>query len=126
MGHESVRRQAEHIAERLPVGYSLDPVLIITILTQVLPLLWNCGRDNASPKPEDIRDYIAKEHARHPVSLRRRVARRIRGESDTDMTKAQSLIIAEAVIAEALTPSDTDEQLVEFGSACQAIEAAIG
>lgn len=119
-----VRHQAEVIAARVPEAVGLDPLLIITILTQVLPLIMNCGMNATSPKPEDIRDYVTERVNRGPKSrerLQKAIARRIRGEADTHVTKEQSLLMADAVIEEAMYPCSDDGTLEVFASECVAL-----
>jgi hypothetical protein len=119
----NVQTQSENVAKRVDAqAMGFDPLTIITILNVVLPLLSNCGVKNSSPKPEDMRDYVAKENARNPEQLRKRIARRIRGESDEPLTKEQSLVLADAVVQEALNPTSNDEAINEFVVECKALD----
>lgn len=94
--------RANSIANRLGSGFGIEPVTIIAIITQVLPLLISCFKRNDEPDPQQVKAAVAKMHERNPEQLRRRTARRIRGEADQPMTKAQSFALADATIAECL------------------------
>lgn len=101
-------QHAEAIATRVDSSkVSFDPVTIITILTTVLPLITGCFRRNDQPDPDQVSASVRDAHERNPESLRRRTARRIRGEADHPMTKAEALELADATIAHALeTPAE--------------------
>jgi hypothetical protein len=122
----NVQTQAENVAKRVDaVAVGFDPLTIITILNLVLPLLSNCGVKNSSPKPEDVRDYVVSENEKNPDKLRKRIARRIRGEAEQEMTKAQSLTLADAVIAETINPTSDDSQLSEFIVESQTLDPTV-
>ena len=96
-------KQAELAAARVDASaVGFDPLTILTILTQVLPILASCWNRNDSPTPEESSEKIRAYHERQPNALRKRTARRIRAESDTPMAKYQSLQLADAVIAQAI------------------------
>jgi len=99
--------QAEKVAARVDatkVGF--DPITIIAIITQVLPLLLQCFNRNDEPTPAQVSASFKAAHAKNPDQLRRRTMRRVRSESDESLTKSQAFALADAVIEQAL---DTDE-----------------
>jgi len=99
----SLNRQAELAAARVDsAAVGFDPLTILTILTQVLPILASCWNRNDSPTPEESSERIRKYHETRPVQLRKRTARRIRSEATSPMEKWQSLQLADAVIAQAV------------------------
>ena len=103
MTTSTIEKQAELAAARVDAtAVGFDPVTIITILTQVLPILASCWNRNDSPTPAESSAKIRKYHESHPVQLRKRTARRIRSEATAPMEKCQSLQLADAVIAQAI------------------------
>lgn len=95
--------------------FGMDPVTIAAIITQVLPLVIDCFSRNDASNPDDVREAVARMNERDPKSLRKRLARRIRGESDENLSKNQSFTLADAVIAETLD-STPDHVSHVFGS----------
>lgn len=85
--------------------YGLDPVTIITILTQVLPLVLACWKRNDVQGDPSPRLALQEAYASHPESLIRRTARRIRAEADEPMSKPLSFDLAKAVIEQSLADS---------------------
>jgi hypothetical protein len=123
-----LEHQADVISARLTETMSLDPMLIFTILTQVLPLLMNCGVKNASPKPEDIRDMVTERYNKGGKSrenLRRSIARRVRGESDQPITKEESLQMADAIIQETMFPTSDDNALARLVAECASLDPTV-
>lgn len=107
---------AQRCAARVPANVGFDPVTIIAIITQVLPLLISCFNRNDEPNSADVRREVMHQNDKAPKRLRRRMARRIRGESDEPMSKDQSFALAEAVIEEVIA-SDA----VTVGNLCASI-----
>lgn len=106
----SLKTQAELAAQRVNEdNVSFDPLTIITIITQVLPLIAQCWNRNDSPDPAESKARLAKYHEQHPEACLKRTARRIRAEADQRMTKAESIELAKAVIEQALS---ADEETV--------------
>lgn len=99
---ELIREAATAAAQRVDDSVGLDPVTIITILTQVLPLVISCFKRNDEPQAEDIQNAVKQQMATNPERLRRRTMRRIKSESDEPMTRSQAFALADAVIEEAL------------------------
>jgi hypothetical protein len=98
-----IEQQAERAAARVDsAAVGFDPITIITILTQVLPILLSCWNRNDSPDPAESAGKIRAYHNAHPNALRKRTARRIRAEAAQPMEKYQSLQLADAVIAQAI------------------------
>lgn len=123
-----IRYQAENVASRVPESVGIDPLTIITILTQILPLLSNCGMKRSSAKPEDIRAYVTDRYNagdRARESLRKSIARRVRGEADHPLSKEQSLIIADAIIEETMYPCSDDNALALFTAECAALDPSV-
>ena len=110
---KTLNQQAELAAARVDsAGVGMDPFTILTILTQVLPLLTSCWNRNDETNPQLSAVNLKRYHDRHPEALRRRTARRIRAEAEETMSKAQSFALADAVIAQAL------EETPETVAAC--------
>ena len=100
---ETIKRQSELAAARVDAAaVGFDPITIITIITQVLPALLSCWNRNDSPEPVESAAKIRAYNSAHPVQLRKRTARRIRAEASRPMEKYQSLLLADAVIAQAM------------------------
>jgi hypothetical protein len=104
---ENLKKQAELAAARVDsIEVGIDPFTIITIITQVLPMLASCWNRNDSPDPQESSKKLRAYAEKHPQALLKRTARRVRAESDEKMTKIASFDIARAIIAQAL---DADE-----------------
>lgn len=102
MSEVTLKSQAEKIAARVDASaVGFDPITIITIITQVLPLIMQCFARNDEPNPAQVSAEVRAQNARAPKQLRKRTARRIRGDADQPMTREESFALAEAVIAEA-------------------------
>lgn len=104
---DSVKESAERIseiAENYNVG--IEPFTVITIMTQVLPLLVSCFRRNDQNDPQQVAAEVRKQNQSAPQLLRRRLARRIRGEAEQPMTREQSFQLAEATIQHVLESED--------------------
>ena len=99
---------AAETADRIdPTAMALDPVTIIAIITQVLPIIASCFTRNDSPDPAMAAIRFHAAHESHPNRLRKRLARRVRAEADEPMSKEQSFLMADAIIAQMLeTPDD--------------------
>ena len=114
----TLNQQAELAAARVDaVAVGMDPLTILTILTQVVPLLTSCWNRNDEPNPQLSSVNFRRYYKAHPEQARRRTARRIRAEADEPMSKAQSFALADALIAQAL------EETPETVAAC-CMEAA--
>lgn len=102
MASEIIQKQAERVAARVDAqSVGFDPATIIMILSTVLPLILKCFQKNDEPNPAQVNAAVKRQYESAPGVLRRRTARRIRGEAEQPMTKAQSFELADAVIAEA-------------------------
>jgi hypothetical protein len=107
---------ASRAADRVDAAkYGIDPITIVTILTQVLPLLMSCWKRNElianEPAPRSV---LEDAYKKHPESMIRRTARRIRGEADEPMSKAMSFDLAKAVIEQSLAdPVDTFHSCID-------------
>ena len=100
--------QAKAIADRVdPEKVGFEFATILTIITQVLPLLlqW-CDRSAAMDDPNTVTARLQVMHDRNPEGLLRRTARRIRGEADEPMTRSASFELARATIEQALSVPD--------------------
>lgn len=100
--------QAHAITNRVDadvVGF--DPITILGIITQVLPLLIQCFNSAAAfDDPNAINARLREAHEQNPQALLRKTARRIRAEADHPMSKKASFEMAQAVIDQALETSD--------------------
>lgn len=114
-----IESQARNVASRVPNSVGFDPATILMILTTVLPLLAKCFGRNDESDPTKMKAEIATQNERAPEQLRRRTARRIRGDADHPMTKPQSFALADAVIAEAV--ESDDEAVASFAVACSSV-----
>lgn len=125
MDKSELEHQADVIGARLTESMSLDPLLIFSILTQVLPLLMNCGVKSASPKPEDIRDMVTERYNKGGKSrqrLRNSIARRVRGEADQSVSKDEAFQIADAIIQETMFPTSDDNALTRLVDECASLD----
>lgn len=96
-----MRRQAEAAAARVQ-GVGLDPALVITIITTVLPLLINCFQREDEPDPVRVQAALRKAYERNPDKLRRRVRAQVHRRSHEPIDKGQEFAIADAIIAQGL------------------------
>ena len=100
-------QQARLTAERIdPTEMMMDPVTIIAIITQVLPVIASCFSRNDSPDPAMAAERFHAAYEDNPKKLRKRLARRIRAEADQPMTKEQSFVMADAIIQQMLETPD--------------------
>jgi len=100
----TINEQAKAVADRIDsdvVGF--DPFTILTIITQVLPILIACFTRKDSPDTAETTTILRRYHERHPEALLRRTAARIRAQADEPMTRAQAVQLAQAVIDQALS-----------------------
>lgn len=61
-------------------GRSLDPVLITTLVTTLLPAIVDCFRKDEDIPPERVPAQVREMNSRAPRQLRRRLARGITAE----------------------------------------------
>ena len=101
MSDVTMEDQAQRVSARVSPSVGFDPATIFVIISTVLPLIIKCFSKNDEPDPAKVNAAVKKQHASNPVALRRRTARRIRGEAEQPMSKLQSFDLADAVIAEA-------------------------
>lgn len=105
----NLKQQAELAAARVDAeSVGIDPFTIITILTQVLPLIVSCWNRNDEPNAEMSATNFVRYYEGHPEQALRRTARRIRAEADAPMSKEQSFALARAVIDQALEASPAE------------------
>ena len=118
----STQIYAERIAERIDYdklndGQSvvIQKSLAVSIFTFLLPAIMTC-LTSEEPSAATIHARVKEAHGRNPLGLRRRTARRIRGDAVQPITRPQSFILADALIAEALeTPeSETETYAASF------------
>jgi len=101
---ETLARQAEQAAARVDSNaVGLAPITILAILTQVLPMIAACWNRDSTANAADPFENLRTFHEKNPGGLRRKVARRIRGEATEKMEKWQSLQLADGVIQQALS-----------------------
>jgi hypothetical protein len=101
-------KQAVRVAARVPATVGFDPMTVIAIITQVLPMILSCFNRNDETDPAKIAAAVKRQNESAPAVLRRRTARRIRGEATEKMSKEQSFTLAEAVIEEAIAANESD------------------
>lgn len=109
MNYVMIKHQAELVAARVSaVMVGMDPITILTIVSQVLPLVLACWGRNDEPNAQLSSVNFKRYYKAHPEQARRRIARRVRAEADAPMTKEMSFTIADAIIAQALeAPAET-------------------
>ena len=104
MSISSLEIQAKAAADRVDANaVGFDPLTILSLITTILPMLMSCFNRNDEPNPSMVKASFRRYHADHPDLLRRRTMRRVRGEADEPMTRDQAYLIADAVIAQALS-----------------------
>ena len=102
-----IQEHAKAIAGRVDANaVGLDPITILTIITQVLPLVISCWNRNDEPNPQLSAVNFQRYYNAHPEQALRRTARRVRAEADAPMTKEQSFAFAKAIIDQALNTDD--------------------
>jgi hypothetical protein len=100
----SLELQAKAVADRLdPAEVGFDPITILSLITTILPMLMSCFNRNDEPNESMVKSSFKRYHDSNPDALRRRTMRRVRAEADEPLTKEQAYLIADAVIAQALT-----------------------
>jgi len=103
----NLNKQAQLAADRVDAAaVGLDPFTILTIITQVLPMLASCWNRNDSPDPAESRKKLQAYADKNPQALLKRTARRVRAEADTNISKIESFDIARAIIEQALSADD--------------------
>lgn len=106
----TVDAKIKAMAERVDAtSVGLDPLLVITIFTQILPSLIGCFQRNDEVSAEQASARVRYLHAKDPDRLLKRVAKSIRHESRkrvTRISKSQSEELARAFVAQALAESD--------------------
>jgi hypothetical protein len=105
---ENLKKQAALAAERVdPVEVGMDPFTILTIITQVLPVVASCWNRNRPQESRDPAESLRSYAETNPQALLKRTARRVRAEADEKMSKIASFDIARAIIAQALDADDS-------------------
>jgi hypothetical protein len=100
MGIE-MKSQVEAAAARV-TGVGLDPAMIITIITTLLPILLSCFKREEEPSPARAQAAIRDAYAKNPEKLRRRLRAQVHRHSPEPLDKGQELAIADAIIAQAM------------------------
>lgn len=100
----NLEQQAKFTAERIdPQAVGFDPATILALITTVLPFLMSCFNRNDEPNPSMVAASFKRYHDANPNALRRRTIRRVRATADEPLSKSQAAIIADAIIAQALS-----------------------
>ena len=109
-------RYAERISERIDYeklnnGQSvvIEKSLAVSIFTFILPLFMTCLTQEEVSEAT-IFARVTDAHNRNPLGLRRRTARRIRGDAVQPMTRHQSFVLADALIAETLVTPESESE----------------
>ena len=101
---ETLTRQAELAAARVDSNaVGMDPLTILMILTQVVPMIAACWKRDSTANAADPYANLRSFHEKNPGGLRKKVARRIRAEATERMEKWQSFQLADGVIQQALS-----------------------
>jgi len=109
---KTLEEQSRLVSERIDMQkYGFDPMTILTVITTVLPLLMSCFNRNDEQNNEAVQATFKRYHEHNPVSLRNRTMRRVRAESDENLTKSQAYAIADAVIEQALATDSATASL---------------
>jgi hypothetical protein len=94
-----IRENASAIADRVDHNaVGIDPLTIVTIITQILPGLLNCFRENDDVQSPDMKHRLQQLHERNPGRLLKRVARNIKRRSEEPLTLQQATAMAQATI----------------------------
>ena len=112
----ATQHYAERIAERIDYGklndgqsVVIEKALAVSIFTFLLPVFMNC-LTNEEPSMAPLHARVKEANDRNPLGLRRRTARRIRGDAVQPMTRPQSFLLADALIAEALETPESESE----------------
>ena len=98
----NLRIQAEAAASRVdPDEVGLDPVLILTIITMVLPFLADCFRRNDENDAEEVKAAVVRANERNPRQLLRRTTTAVMRQ-DRSLSRSQASVLAEAIIEQAI------------------------
>lgn len=106
---ELIKESATAAAQRVDAeSVGLDPVTIITILTQVLPALIACFRRNDESDPQEIHETVKAQCStpRGRKALKNRMTVRIRRQQRAEgkhINKDVAEELAEAIIEESLS-----------------------
>ena len=112
----ATQHYAERIAARIDYGklndgqsVVIEKSLAVSIFTFLLPVFMNC-LTNEEPSMAPLHSRVKEANDRNPLGLRRRTARRIRGDAVQPMTRPQSFLLADALIAEALETPESESE----------------
>lgn len=112
-----IRENASAIADNVDHNaVGIDPLTIVTILTQILPGLLNCFRENDDVNSPDMKHRLQQLHERNPERLLKRVAKNIKRRSEEPLTLQQATAIARATIDHVLT--SPAEMVIECCEEC--------
>ena len=104
---EKLDLQSRKVSERIDATeFGMDPLTILSIVTQVLPLVAQCWNRNDEPNPQLALRNLERYYTGNPRACLMRTARRVRWVSDEPLTRKQSLEMAQAIIDQALSESD--------------------
>lgn len=101
---ELISEAATAAAQRVDAeSVGLDPVTIITILTQVLPLVISCF-SKEEPSPQQIQEAVRRKTRRPRLraAFRRKLSHSIQEKATEDLTDEQADALADAIIDESL------------------------
>lgn len=103
-----LKSQATAAAAKVSPEVGLDPALIITLITTLLPILLNCFKQAEEPDPAKVKAAFERQYRKNPDKMRRQIRARVVAHSDVHLSKGQSLALADAIIAQVLsTPEQT-------------------
>lgn len=85
----------------------IDPVMIITVLRLVLPIIAKCYGMDTGASPDQLRASLIEQNEKQPARLRRRLtARYMREAPDHKLSREQAAAMAEATINETIASDD--------------------
>lgn len=119
---ELIKNAATAAAERVDAeSVGLDPITVITILTEVLPALIACFRRNDESDPQEVHETVKAQCStpRGRKALKNRMTTRIRRQQRAQgkhLNKDAAEELAEAIIEESLA-----QQSEVVSSLCSAI-----
>ena len=99
------QQAAERVAERIPDGFGVDPLIILTLLQTVIPAFLDCLNRNDDTDPDTVFQRVKTLYDRNPERLLRRTTRNCRAQSrreGTRLSHAQAEDMARAIILEAI------------------------
>ena len=106
MSEQTYNQQAaERVANRIPDGFGVDPLTILTLLQTVIPAFLDCLNRNDDTDPDTVFERVKTLYDRNPERLILRTTRNCRLQARREGTRlsyAQAKDMAMAIILEAI------------------------